>query len=58
MEKKEIVSLRGRYTKQYDLGGQKRQAVLFPYPVHYPEQGQWKEIDNELQPGERGGKAG
>ncbi len=56
LEGEEVPSLRGESTKQYDLGENRYQAVLFPEPVHFMEAGEWKEIDNSLDEGEDGGR--
>ena len=45
----ELTEKRKENTKYFlteDHGGI---AAVYPYPVHYEENGQWKEIDNQLQ---------
>lgn len=45
----EDVSYRSRAVKVYDRDSGKKQAVVYPYAVHYAQDGQWQEIDNTLQ---------
>ena len=47
----EDVSLRGENVKHYDLGANRRQAVVFSEAVHYRESEEepWREIDNTLE---------
>ena len=54
--KREIVSLRDRFTKQFELDGGFRQAVVYPQPVHFQDSGNWQDIDNSLQPMKLGDK--
>ena len=44
----EDVTKRGEYYKEFVLNNGLRMATLYPYAVHYEEDGQWKEIDNTL----------
>lgn len=45
----EIVSRRDAYSKVYDLGLGRKQAVIFTEPIHYKDNGgAWQEIDNRL----------
>ena len=48
IEGEEVVSMRGENTKQFDLGENRYQAVMYPEPVHYRKAGRWEEIDNNL----------
>ncbi|MEG2623081.1 MAG: DNRLRE domain-containing protein, partial [Clostridia bacterium] len=50
----EIPSLRTENAKQFDLGENRYQAIVFPEAVHYQVNGQWQEIDNNLDEGESG----
>lgn len=46
----EILSERDQHTKVYDLGCNRRQAVIFTDPIHYKDaKGAWQEIDNALE---------
>ncbi len=47
----EDVALRGAHVKHFDLGGGRRQAVVYAEPVHFrdPESGSWREVDNTLE---------
>ncbi|MBE5772302.1 MAG: RHS repeat protein [Clostridiales bacterium] len=55
--KREIIKQRSRFVKHYDLGHGRRQAVLYPRAVHFRDQDEWKDIDNQLIAGARDGKA-
>ena len=55
--KREITKQRSKYVKHYDLGHGRRQAVLYPRAVHYRDQDEWKDIDNQLIASERGKRA-
>ena len=57
---REIVSLRQRHVKHFDLGEGRRQAIIFSSPVHYQNEktGAWEEIDNRLtEKTEKSGRA-
>ena len=45
----EDAELREEYTKQFFLDNQQTMAVVYPYSVHYEENGQWVDIDNRLK---------
>ena len=45
----EIVSMREEGVKYFDKGNGHYTAALYGTPVHYQENGEWKEIDNTLQ---------
>lgn len=45
----EVISKRDMFTKHYDLGNGKFQAVLHSYPVHYNDNGEWKDIDLNIK---------
>ena len=45
----EDASRRDAYTKHYVLSDGSRRAVMYSEPVHYEEDGQWKDIDNTLE---------
>ena len=45
----EDISKRGEYYKEFVLSNGLRMASLYAEPVHYSEDGQWKEIDNTLK---------
>jgi hypothetical protein len=55
----EEISLRGESIKQFDLGEARHQAIVYPEIVHYREaaDGEWKEIDNELESVEEDGQS-
>lgn len=58
MEGREIVSRRETHVKHYDLGAGRRQAVMFPEPVHYrSENGTMVEIDNTLEMEQESGRS-
>ena len=44
----EIVSLRSEYGKHFDNGDGTRTAYISTVPIHYMQDGEWKEIDNSL----------
>ena len=44
----EDITKRGEYYKEFVLNNGLRMATLYPYAVHYEEDGQWEEIDNTL----------
>lgn len=50
-EGEEDVSLREENVKHFDMGGNRKQAIVYAAPVHYREPGsnEWKEIDNTLE---------
>ena len=48
LDGREIPELRSENLKQFDLGENRYQAVVFPEAVHYLADGQWREIDNNL----------
>lgn len=45
----EDTSKRGEYYKEFVLTNGLRMASMYAEPVHYSEDGQWKEIDNTLK---------
>ena len=45
----EDTSKRGEYYKEFVLSNGLRMASMYAEPVHYSEDGQWKEIDNTLK---------
>ena len=45
---KEDIEKRGEYEKHYLLENGQYIIVMYPEPVHYMEDGSWKEIDNTL----------
>ena len=45
---REVAELRDRYTKHYDLGEGRYQAISYAEPVHFEQNGAWMEIDNRL----------
>ncbi len=47
----EISELRGEYEKHFSLSDGTYSAVVYPYAVHYDEDGTWQEIDNTLRAG-------
>ena len=47
----EIPELRGEYEKHFSLSDGTYSAVVYPYAVHYDEDGTWQEIDNTLRAG-------
>lgn len=44
----EEVALREEYTKHFALDNGAMMAVVYPYAVHYEENGAWEDIDNTL----------
>ena len=44
----EDISEREEGTKTFIMSDGTRQKILYPVPVHYNENGEWKEIDNTL----------
>lgn len=58
MEGEEVEELRDEYTKHFDLGERRYQAVVFPEPVHYRDEasGKWEEIDNNFEEAEKDGR--
>ena len=44
----EIVSLRSEYGKHFDNGDGTKTAYISTVPIHYMQDGEWKEIDNSL----------
>ena len=53
----EVEERRDRFTKHYDLGGGRFQAVTYARPVHYRDgDGTWAEIDARLEPDESGAR--
>ena len=44
----EITEKRTEYTKEFRLSNGLNLATVYTQPVHYEEDGQWKEIDNTL----------
>ena len=58
LEGREIVSRREEFVKHFDLGAGRRQAVMFPEPVHYrTADGTMTEIDNALEAAQEGGRS-
>ncbi|MCL6473073.1 MAG: DNRLRE domain-containing protein [Firmicutes bacterium] len=55
LEKKEIVEKRTEKTKTYDLGNGKYAMEIYQAPIHYQENGSWKEIDAKIKPSGAGG---
>ena len=53
---REIKEKRGRYTKHFQMTEKGAVAAVYPEPVHYEEDGEWKEIDNRLEAAEREGE--
>ena len=45
----ELEDKRDENTKQFLLSNHSVQAVIYAQPVHYLENGEWKDIDNSLQ---------
>ena len=45
----EIVERRTEYIKEFRLSNGLQLATVYGYPVHYEENGEWKEIDNTLK---------
>ena len=45
----ELVKRRTEYSKEYKLDNGLNLAVVYSEPVHYKENGNWKEIDNTLK---------
>ena len=46
---RELTERRGEYSKEYELNNGMNLAVVYSKPVHYQENGIWKEIDNTLK---------
>lgn len=45
----EITGMREEYTKHFLNNDYSYEAVVYPEPVHYLEDGEWKEVDNTLK---------
>lgn len=45
----EMIEKRRPNVKHFNMGGGRYQMVVYPEPVHFEENGQWKEIDNTLE---------
>ena len=45
---KEVVEKRESNTKHFLMDDMSYEAAVYPEPVHYLENGQWKDIDNSL----------
>ncbi|MDL2205369.1 hypothetical protein LJC33_00475 [Eubacteriales bacterium OttesenSCG-928-N13] len=45
----EMVEMREACIKHFSLGNGRHQMIAYPEPVHYEENGEWKEIDNTLE---------
>ena len=45
----EVVERRNEYTKEYKLNNGLHMSTVYADPVHYEENGQWKDIDNTLK---------
>ena len=50
----EIMSLRSEFGKQFDNGDGTITSYVNSVPIHYLDDGEWKEIDNTLIPDENG----
>lgn len=48
IEPVEIISKRSEYEKHFDNGNGTTTAFIYTAPLHYYENGEWKEIDNSL----------
>ena len=46
---RELTERRSEYSKEYELDNGLNLAVVYSEPVHYNENGTWKEIDNTLK---------
>ena len=53
---KEVPEKRERYVKHFRMAQKGMAAAVYPTPVHYEENGVWKEIDNRLESVEQDGK--
>ena len=52
----ELSKKREQCVKHFQMEDGSRAAVLYSSPVHYQEEGEWKEIDNRLEAAEQDGK--
>ena len=46
---REVPEKRERCVKHFQMTQKGMAAAVYPAPVHYEEDGQWKEIDNRLE---------
>ena len=54
----EIIEERTEYTKKFRLSNGLYMAAVYPEPVHFEEDGEWKEIDNTLRTSREGLESG
>jgi len=52
----ELKESRSEYQKEFLLTNGQRMINVYPAPVHYEENGEWKEIDNTLRTATSGGQ--
>ncbi|MEE1086659.1 MAG: hypothetical protein U0L05_05775 [Schaedlerella sp.] len=53
---RELPEKRERCVKHYQMTDKRMVAAVYPSPVHYEDNGMWKEIDNQLEEVEKEGK--
>ena len=53
---REVPEKREKCVKHFQMAQKGMAAAIYPVPVHYEEDGEWKEIDNRLEAVEEGGK--
>ena len=53
---REVPEKRERCVKHFQMTQKGMAAAVYPAPVHYEEDGQWKEIDNRLEPVQEDGR--
>lgn len=53
---RELPERRERCVKHYQMADKGMVAAVYPSPVHFEEDGEWKEINNQLEEVEKEGK--
>ena len=54
---REVPEKRERYTKHFQMNEKGMAAAVYSVPIHYEEDGTWKEIDNRLESAVKDGKS-
>ena len=54
----EVPEKRQRFVKHFQMENKEMVAAVYPSPVHFQEDGQWKDFDNRLDEVKRDGKTG
>lgn len=53
---REVSEKRERCVKHFQMTQKGMAAAVYPVPVHYEEEGQWREIDNRLEAVQKNGR--